>query len=193
MAPPTRWSCSVSMRHSTWRHSRPKGCGRSLARRREAPDDDRIWLGRAFLATLSGRFDEAGTWLDLCERRRPDDPAVWTARLDWAMAAGRDDEVHRALARLPADNTAASRVLAVRGWLAARRGEPEVERQALMALVEHDPGRIAALERLADLAYQVGQADQAAALRRARPISTRPSTAIGISSPAPIPAAMPPS
>ena len=82
------------------------------------------------------------------------------------MAAGRDDEVHRALARLPADDAAASRVLTVRGWLAARRGDSEVERQALMALVEHDPGRIAAMERLADLAYQEGQADQAAALRR---------------------------
>ena len=32
--PPTRSACSVSTRHSTWRHSRPKACGRSSTRRR---------------------------------------------------------------------------------------------------------------------------------------------------------------
>ena len=28
------------------------------------PDDDRVWLGRANLATWSGRFDEAARWLE---------------------------------------------------------------------------------------------------------------------------------
>jgi tetratricopeptide (TPR) repeat protein len=135
---------------------------------RKAPDDDGIWLGRAFLATLSGRFDQAETWLDSCAQRRPDDPAVWSARLDWAMAAARDDDVRRALARLPADPESASRAVEIRAWLAARRGDTEAEREALLALVEQVPGRFAALERLADLAYQAGQSDEAAALRRRR-------------------------
>ena len=52
--------------------------------KQSAPDDDRVWLGLADLATRTGRFDEAGDWLTRCERARPDDPAVWRARLDWA-------------------------------------------------------------------------------------------------------------
>ena len=33
------------------------------------PQDDRVWLGRANLATWLGQFDEAGRWLDACETR----------------------------------------------------------------------------------------------------------------------------
>ena len=61
--------------------------------RKSAPDDDLVWLASADLAIRTGRFDEAGTWLDRCERARPDDPAVWRARLEWAKEAGRPDEV----------------------------------------------------------------------------------------------------
>ena len=56
-----------------------------------APDDDRVWLGRANLATWSGRFEEADRWLARCLERRPRDPAVWRARLDWARAVRRVD------------------------------------------------------------------------------------------------------
>ena len=49
---------------------------------RNAPDDDRIWLGWANLATRTGRLDEARKLLDDCLRTRPEDPAVWKARLD---------------------------------------------------------------------------------------------------------------
>ena len=40
----------------------------------------------------AGRVDEAGGWLDRCERARPDDAAVWGARLEWAKAAGRPED-----------------------------------------------------------------------------------------------------
>ena len=50
-----------------------------------APDDDRVLLGRANLATRTGRYEEAAGWLDRC-RLRPDDPAVWRGRLELAMA-----------------------------------------------------------------------------------------------------------
>ena len=79
------------------------GITAALAKARQsAPDDDLVWLASANLAIRTGRFDEAGAWLDRCERARPDDPAVWRARLEWAKAAGRPDEVRRAAAHLPA-------------------------------------------------------------------------------------------
>ena len=42
----------------------------------QAPDDDRVWLARAHLATRLGQFTEADRWLDRCLKRRPEDPAV---------------------------------------------------------------------------------------------------------------------
>ena len=33
---------------------------------RAAPEDDRVWLGRAYLAIRRGAFDEAGAWLKKC-------------------------------------------------------------------------------------------------------------------------------
>ena len=41
-----------------------------------APDDDRVWLALADLATRSGRLEEAGAWLTRCERARSSDDAV---------------------------------------------------------------------------------------------------------------------
>ncbi len=49
-------------------------------------EDDRVWLGKARHALLTGRFDEAQTWLGRCLERRPDDPPVWLAYLDLAVA-----------------------------------------------------------------------------------------------------------
>src|SRR5262249_40619089 len=36
---------------------------------RDAPDDDRVWLAQANLATLAGRFDDADARLSACQRR----------------------------------------------------------------------------------------------------------------------------
>src|SRR5207249_354324 len=66
---------------------------------REAPADDRVWLGRANLATRMGLYDEAASWLDRCESRRPTDPAVWRARLDWARSSGDPEAVLRTLGK----------------------------------------------------------------------------------------------
>ena len=60
-----------------------------------APDDDRVWLAMAALATRSGRFEEAGDLLTRCERASPNDEAVWRARLEWARAADQIDEFER--------------------------------------------------------------------------------------------------
>ena len=163
--PPAR---SASSGRSMPNRSRSRWCGASSTRaERQAPDDDRVWLGRANLATWSGRFDEADRWLDACLGRRPRDPAVWRARLDWARAAGRVD-VGRRGPRAPAgraDSSPPRRSSSAPGspaggatarpsgapWSACRAATPADAR---------------ALERLATLAVEAGQADRAGELRR---------------------------
>jgi len=130
-----------------------------------APGDDRVWLAKANLATLTGRLTEAARLLDRCLGRRPDDPAVWRARLDHAQAAGDDAEARRALAHLPADTLGDAEVESVRAWLADRRGDRDAQRAALQRLLELDPGETRALERLAALAWEAGRTEQANAYR----------------------------
>ena len=130
------------------------------------PDDDRVWLGLANLATRSGRLDEAAARLKACLERRPEDPAVWQARLDWARAANRVDDAREALTHLSADRFDSSEVLALWAWFAAHRGDVDLERRALERLLDHEHGNSAALERLAILAAQAGEPDRAAELRR---------------------------
>ncbi len=62
---------------------------------REAPDDDRVWLGRGRLAIAVGRWDEAADWLGRCSSVQSDAP-VWRACLDRAMGVGQPDEALRA-------------------------------------------------------------------------------------------------
>src|SRR5262249_46557896 len=45
-----------------------------------APNDDRVWLGKANLAIRTAAYDEAARWLEACQRRRPEDIPVWNAR-----------------------------------------------------------------------------------------------------------------
>jgi tetratricopeptide (TPR) repeat protein len=133
-----------------------------------APDDDRVWLGRAQLATRTGRFDEAARWLDECLRRRPDDRAVWTARLDWALATEQADRVRQAMEHLPAAALPPGRAFALAAWFAARRGDIDAARRALQRTLEANPGDLTALERLAELEVRSGHPDRAAELRRRR-------------------------
>jgi tetratricopeptide (TPR) repeat protein len=133
---------------------------------RQAPDDDRVWLGWAHLAIDAGQLAEARRRLDACLGRRPDDPAVWQAVLDWGLAAERVDQVRLALAHLPAEPSPPGRVEALRAWLAARRGDAAAEQRALERLVQDQPGDCAAWERLAVLAAQAGEVERAAQLRR---------------------------
>jgi len=130
-----------------------------------APDDDRVWLAQANLAIQIGRFDLAASWLDRCVGRRPNDPAVWRARLDWARASGNLGELRPALAHLSARSFTEDERLALRAWLASRRGHSQEERIALEQLVAivHESW---AMDRLALLAREAGQHDQARDYRR---------------------------
>jgi hypothetical protein len=134
--------------------------------RRVAPDDDRVWLALADLATRTGRFQEAGDWLTRCERVRPNDLAVWRARLQWAQAADRPEQVEWAASHLPSSIFAEARVLELRAWMAARRGDHQAERAALEVLLTVEPGDPAALERLADLTAQGDGEEGLAKVRR---------------------------
>ena len=132
-----------------------------------APDDDRVWLALADLATRIGHFDEADDWLNRCERARPDDTDVWNARLRWAQGRGSPRRV-----------CAGGRPFACRGRVAVevaraslpgsrRGGETRRPSDLLSKSSSASSQRIRqAFERLADLAAQSGEKDKAAALRR---------------------------
>ena len=135
---------------------------------RNAPDDDRVWLGWANLATRTGRLDQARKRLDDCLRKRPEDPAVWTARLNWALAGEDATEVERAVRHLPPQRLSPSEVLSLRAWLAWRTGDVAREKSAQQDLVAREPGSLRALARLADLATIEGRPEEAARLRGRR-------------------------
>ena len=124
----------------------------------EAPDDDRVWLGRADLTIRSGRHDEADAWLTKCEGRRPDDPDVRKVRLFWALESGNIDAAVRVLKHLPANRFPPEEVAALASRFAALRGDEPAERAALRRRVELKPGDAAAWERLADMAARDGAA-----------------------------------
>ncbi len=130
-----------------------------------APDDDRIWLGQAHLLMRTGRYDEAARRLEDCRRRRPRDPAIWRSWLVLSLAAQDVPQVRRALRHLPTDRVPPAEVLSLRAWFAAREGDPERERRALVELVAMAPGYIQAFERLVGLTVRAGAVEQAARLR----------------------------
>ena len=89
---------------------------------RLAPDDDRVWLGRANLAIRTGAHDEAGRWLDACRRRRPEDVPVWRARLELGIATHRIEDVGQAVTHLPDAYWTPARRHQLAAWLASASG-----------------------------------------------------------------------
>jgi enediyne biosynthesis protein E4 len=131
-----------------------------------APEDDRVWLGRANLAIRTGAYDEAGRWLDACQRLRPDDVPVWRARLRWGIATNRIDVVQQAVTHLPAAESMPAQLHRLNAWLASKRGDVVTERRELDHAVAADPADLTALDRLAELAEQARQPARAAELLR---------------------------
>ena len=152
------------------------------ARRRTGPDRDGAGRPRRGGAAGPGRrpgLARAGEPGDLVgavrrggpvagglPRAPPDDPAVWRPGSTGRGPPGESTRPSEALAHLPADRLDPAEVLELRAWFAGRRGDREAERLALERLVERAPGDARALERLATLAVEAGQADRAGALRR---------------------------
>ncbi len=112
-------------------------------------DDDRVWLGRANSAILTGRFDAALGWLDRCLKQRPDDPAIWQAQLDLALATDDATGFWEAAHHLPLDRFDPATQQSFRAWAAKHCGDPAREMRELKALIQQDPGNAKALERLA--------------------------------------------
>jgi tetratricopeptide (TPR) repeat protein len=131
-----------------------------------APEDDRVWLALANLATRTGRFDDANNRLARVLQKRPSDPVAWKSKLDLAVASNRVGDVLESLDHLADDQLSPREALRVRAWLASRSGDARVEKESLAALVGLDSGETSALDRLADLEIQAGQTDRAAELRR---------------------------
>ncbi len=162
---PSSWFGCISS--STAIRSRSRRSARvSTAPRRSAPDDDRVWLGKANLAIRAGKYDEAERWLIACIGRRPEDLEVWRARLKWAMATNRVMEVREALKHLPAAESTPAEVPRLAAWLARQSGDLASERHALKRVIAADPTDSAALDRLADLATAEGLVTDAAVLRK---------------------------
>ncbi len=144
---------------------------------RLAPADDRVWLGKAYLATRTARFAAAEAWLRRCRERLPEDPVVWRARLDWALDADRLGEVVESLRHLPADWLTTEERLSTRAWLAERLGDTRAEEDALTRWVERVPGELNAVARLIDLKARIGPAGEVAELRRRKAEMDRASDA----------------
>ena len=132
-----------------------------------APEDDRVWLGRAELAIRDGSYDEAARLLDACLRRRPEDAPVWRARLRYAVATKQLAIVRKALRHLPAEESTPAQIHKLAVWLANQRGDVESERRALERLIATDPTDLSALDRLAELLVGAGQPERATELRQA--------------------------
>jgi enediyne biosynthesis protein E4 len=116
---------------------------------KNAPDDDRVWLGRANLAIWLGHFDEAEAWLKKCLERRPSDPVVWNAKLFRARAAGDLDGAWNALEHLHENEI--TDVISLRAWLAGRAGKIEEEQAALEERVAACPWDLKAFLRIVEL------------------------------------------
>ena len=122
-------------------------------------NDDRVWLGWANHAILTGQFAEARSWLARCLGRRPDDVAVWQAQLELSLATRDVDGFWRAAPYLPAARYSRAEVQAFRAWLAASnhdRGQEESGSRELRSSATLEMRM--RLRRLAVLNVESGQA-----------------------------------
>jgi tetratricopeptide (TPR) repeat protein len=130
-----------------------------------APEDDRVWLGKARLALEAGRWDEANDWLTRCRRAGADSP-VWRSQLEWARGSGRLDEAIEAARQLGPEGLGLGERLEFRAWLSQQRGDTKAEAEALERWLQVEPAATRAMERLAELAHRASKADRVAELRR---------------------------
>ena len=137
-----------------------------LALEKADQEDDRVWLGRANHALVTGRFEESARWLSRCGERRADDPSVWEANLELALAHNELPRFWKAAQRLPSIHLHEPDLFSLRAWLAERRGDRLAQQHELERLVKVRPGDTRALERLAALMLEAGQPHEAERLHR---------------------------
>ena len=135
---------------------------------RRAPDDDRVWLGKANMAIRSGAYELAERWLADCLSRRPDDPSVWRARLELAVRSNRVADAHEAVRHVPADESTAAQVCKLSAWFARKRGDLDSEQLALERARDADPTDFESADRLVEIAIKQGRSERVAELGRER-------------------------
>src|SRR5262249_35147684 len=128
--------------------------------------DDRVWLGRGRHALLTGRFGDAEPWLQKCLERRPDDLSVWMAILDLALATRNAGRFWEAAGKIPAAGLTEQETASIRSRIASTGGDRSVEKRELSRLVEVEPSNSRALERLAVMAIEDGDREEADRLHR---------------------------
>ena len=133
---------------------------------RMAPRDDRAWLGRGHLSTLSGEFDEADRWLEACIEARPNDAAVCAS-----ASIGPYPPVEPTRHGEPSPESRPARLRPMRSSRSSpgshpRRDDRDAERAALKRLVALSPCDTRALDRLAAIAAEGGRAAEATEFRR---------------------------
>jgi tetratricopeptide (TPR) repeat protein len=132
---------------------------------RLAPEDDRVWLGKANLALHLGSFDEAVRWLDRCLSRRPDDSAVWRSRLNWAVATGRVVEAREAFSHLTAEQVTPAEFRGLADLLLVRSEPIQSQCRVMERVIAADPADSVHFDRLAALEEKAGHAARATELR----------------------------
>jgi thioredoxin-like negative regulator of GroEL len=135
---------------------------------RLAPDDDRVWLGRANLATRSGDLVSAGKWLDACEKAHPDDNSVRKARLQYALAKGDLAQVRSAIAQMPADAVSQTEAQRALSWVARRDNNLTDEQSALQKVVAERPSDLGVLDRLSEIAATKSDSDRSTQWKQRR-------------------------
>ena len=128
-------------------------------------EDDRVWLGKARHALLTGRFDEAQSWLSRCLERRHDDLSVWLTSLDLAVATEEIGPFWKAAERISSDTLSPLEIQAMRTRLVVRTGDRQAERRETARLVELQPSNSPAIARLAVLALEAGDLTEAERLQ----------------------------
>jgi tetratricopeptide (TPR) repeat protein len=131
----------------------------------QAPDDPRIQLAQAGLASLQGDLATAGRRLDGLAKLHPDDRAVLLVGLRLARSAGDPARARACLDRLPPDALLEAEWLDARAWLAGIDKDEKAERAILERRIKVAPADPRVFERLAALAFEAGDRDRAAALR----------------------------
>ncbi len=132
---------------------------------KEAPNDDRVRLAQANLATRAGLATEADELLAKCEARAPGDPAVARARIDWAVSNDRIDDLVQRFGDLKTNGLTHQEVLKLRARAAAWLVNVDLELAALRELVVLDSSDALSLGRLTALETSAGDPARAAKLR----------------------------
>lgn len=135
----------------------------------KAPNDDRVALALANLATRTGAFATAEPLLQRCLKERPRDPVVWRIALDLAKAGDQPNQALEAAKHLPLSMTpqlySTATILKWSAWFAQRAGDDAAEIAALESASIYEPGDPEILERLAELAARRGDLSRLKTLR----------------------------